>query len=939
MPYRVLILWFLPHLLTAQIPGCPAEQGVDSLILVSRAHTDEQVFAPALETAAAAERLAREQCGARSTAYGSACFNTGRVHHSMGEYETALSWYLQSKTIRENTLGPMHPEYGKSLNNLAIVYEELCQFEQAEPLYLSTLQIRETNAGKQSATYAGALNNLAGLYRKMGDFEQAEPLYLESKTIVEQIAGKQDLQYAIALNNLANLYYDLTNYAKAGACYLESKATHEALGDTDSPDYMFNLDNLGAIYQETGDFKQAETYYREAARLYEKTFGTEHPDYLLSMNHLAVLDLRRGRFAEAEASFSKLMEHSERVLGKDNLDYGFYLQNFGNLYCATGQYAQAAPLQWQARQILEQHVGKQHPRYFEVLGFLLELYQGLGQVERARECFLELSERKKSLLSNGARYLSQRELAGYALYFKHDQFSDISLVQSLPELAGVCYDNLLFEKGFLLQAAQRIEHLEQTNSATAAQFHLLRSYRRRLAAQYALPSNEQQGVALLEDNANTLEKAVARQTPGLEEALRQVSWQEIRAQLQATEAALEFTRFRLAGAAQNDSVLYAALLLLPGAEHPLYLPLFEETQLARLLQHPGKPGATSLNELYAPNYHGRQLYDLIWKPLEKYLAGAQTVFYSPDGLLHRINIGALPTRTGQALAETLRLVALGSTRQLVQHPAHNTTAEASPQAVLYGGIRYESAGSATEPAHPAASPESVVARQRGPWIGQSDSTRRGDTWEYLPWTDVEVTSIGDILQEAGYTVQTAKGAAATEESFKAIGSPRVLHLATHGFFFPNPGKPRGNLSGYTSSENPLIRSGLILAGGNQAWNTGRPLRPGQEDGILTAYEVSQMDLSNTELVVLSACETGLGDIQDAEGVYGLQRAFKIAGARYLLMTLWQVPDFQAQAFMTAFYSHWLDGRQPIPDAFRATQSELRAKYADPYFWAGFVLVE
>ena len=137
----------------------------------------------------------------------------------------------------------------------------------------------------------------------------------------------------------------------------------------------------------------------------------------------------------------------------------------------------------------------------------------------------------------------------------------------------------------------------------------------------------------------------------------------------------------------------------------------------------------------------------------------------------------------------------------------------------------------------------------------------------------------------------------------------------------------------------MIRSGLVLAGGNHAWKTGKPLRPGLEDGILTAYEISQMDLSNTELAVLSACETGLGDLVGNEGVYGLQRAFKIAGARYLIMSLWQVPDFQTQVFMSAFYKHWLDDQMPVPEAFRATQSELRDRYGEAFKWAGFVLVE
>ncbi len=212
-----------------------------------------------------------------------------------------------------------------------------------------------------------------------------------------------------------------------------------------------------------------------------------------------------------------------------------------------------------------------------------------------------------------------------------------------------------------------------------------------------------------------------------------------------------------------------------------------------------------------------------------------------------------------------------------------------------------------------------------------------------------------ILQANGRSEALVRtGYTATEESFKQIGqagpSPHILHVATHGFFFPDPapssavrpstlGEDWGEGGVFRISEHPMIRSGLILAGANQVWKGGKPLA-NTEDGILTAYEISQMNLSNTELVVLSACETGLGDIQGNEGVYGLQRAFKIAGAKYLVMSLWQVPDRPTQEMMALFYENWLEQKSSIPDAFRVAQDEMRARYPDePYKWAGFVLVE
>lgn len=205
------------------------------------------------------------------------------------------------------------------------------------------------------------------------------------------------------------------------------------------------------------------------------------------------------------------------------------------------------------------------------------------------------------------------------------------------------------------------------------------------------------------------------------------------------------------------------------------------------------------------------------------------------------------------------------------------------------------------------------------------------------------------MNSSGIKAKLITGYDGTEEAFKNIGTnntptPRILHIATHGYFFPDPKEQKSintfenNDPVFKISNHPMLRSGLIMAGGNATWK-GENTLEGHEDGILTAYEISQMNLSNTELVVLSACETGLGEINGNEGVYGLQRAFKIAGAKYLIMSLWQVPDKQTSLLMTTFYKKWLEEKMSIPDAFHSAQKDLREAGLDPYYWAGFVLVE
>jgi CHAT domain-containing protein len=219
-----------------------------------------------------------------------------------------------------------------------------------------------------------------------------------------------------------------------------------------------------------------------------------------------------------------------------------------------------------------------------------------------------------------------------------------------------------------------------------------------------------------------------------------------------------------------------------------------------------------------------------------------------------------------------------------------------------------------------------------------DAANTNTPWQYLEGTKSEIDRVSTLFKKKNIKFEVKKGFLASEEALKAKNtegvSPNILHLATHGFFYKNK-QDISTKSAFQTAINPLIRSGLIMANANKAW-LGEALQEGREDGILTAYEISNMNLSQTHLVVLSACETGLGDIQGTEGVYGLQRAFKMAGVEYILMSLWQVPDKQTAELMEQFYTHLLNG-VPLQEAFSKAQQRMKEKYA-PYYWAGFVLV-
>ncbi|MBP6185627.1 MAG: CHAT domain-containing protein [Saprospiraceae bacterium] len=924
---------------------------------------------------------------------------------NLGNLEKAETLYLEVKAIREKVLGKDHPNYATSLYNLGLLYWQRRNYEKAELLYLEAKAIQEKTLGKENSDYASSLQNLAVLYKHIGNYEKAEPLSVEAKTIWEKIVGKDHPQYAASLNNLANVYSNLGNYEKAEPLFLEAKAIREKVFGKDHPRYAASLNNISLLYMEMGNYEKAEPLCLEATAILGKTVGKDHPEFVLSLNNLAVIYLEMGNYEKAEPLFLEAKTIRERVLGKEHPDYASSLNGLANIYLEMGNYKNAELLYLEAKAIREKAQGKDHPDYAASLIGLANIYKDLGNYEKAELLYFEtqaiwekvlgkvhpdysiiqgsladLYERQsrydvsaplfaEMYVQDQARilstisFLSERELASYTatFQFKGDNLGAYNLARLEHETIGAAvekvgilpalhYNNALFYKGFLLTAAAQLNVITEASPELTEIRLRLKSHQRRLSTEYAKPITERKNVAELEEKANTVEKELARSMQDYAEAKRLVKWEEVMSTLKKDEAAIEFVSFKVIFPQISDSIMYAALLLKPGEKQPKFIPLFEVKSIDSLLTVKSDRKADYVNNLYTLSDRGlvqlgseqKSLYALLWKPLESELVGVKTIYFSPSGLLHRINLDAIPISETEALADRYNLISLNSTRQLV---IPTQIKNVNNNAVLYGGIQFEqdSTNQNIEPL--------LTSRSRGELSFLSiDTTLRGGSWNYLAGTEREVNAIEKIMQSAAIQSDVKKGYAATEESFKNIGannnpSPRILHIATHGYFFPDPKSTTKStgLNGeqetiFKISDHPMLRSGLIMAGGNAAWQ-GEQTLEGREDGILTAYEISQMNLSNTELVVLSACETGLGDIQGNEGVYGLQRAFKIAGAKYLIMSLWQVPDKQTSLLMTTFYKKWLEEKMTIRDAFHAAQKELRDIGLDPYQWAGFVLVE
>ncbi|MBT3934096.1 MAG: CHAT domain-containing protein, partial [Bacteroidetes bacterium] len=669
------------------------------------------------------------------------------------------------------------------------------------------------------------------------------------------------------------------------------------------------------------------------------------------------------QYEKALPLYLEALTNTEKSLGKNHSEYGISLNGLAGLYESIGQYEKALPLYLEALTNTEKSLGKDHSAYGIRLNNLSALYTSIGQYERALPLNLEAKKLIINNIDKNFSFLSEKEKEAYlkTVFFNFkiylSFFEKYKTIE--PSLSGQAFDIELTFKGLILNSNIQVkESIQQSGDVSAIKtYQEWMNVKSVLSKQYSLAITDRRtDIETLEEQANNLEAALTKISSSFQqsETSLKTKWEDVQKTLKENEAAIEFSSFDYNnGKDWTDSILYVALVIRKKDIYPQMITLFEQKQLEQLWEKKSGNDNNFVSMLYRgaktvttadqPTYE-KQLYELLWEPLGSFLKDVKTVYYSPSGLLHQIAFSAIPINDSVLLSDVHQLHQLSTTAQLV----NKITEQVSPAAsiVLFGGIEYD-----TEPDLMLVNAGKVTTENEQLLASRSlpGDLERSGGWNYLPGTLKETDAISKLSQSKKITTTYYKGNEALEESIKSLtgkSSPQILHISTHGFFFPDPKKDynemntfsEGKEKVYRQSDNPLNRSGLLFSGANNAWS-GKDVPQELEDGILTAYEVSNMYLPNSRLVVLSACETGLGDIKGSEGVFGLQRAFKMAGVEYIIMSLWKVPDNETAEFMEIFYTCLFSGTT-IPEAFNFTQKQMKTKYKnDPYKWAAFVLVK
>lgn len=929
--------------------------------------------------------------GSNSREYLIAANRLRTVYIKLNKYKDAETYSYKILRLIEKKSGKETYEYLENILILLEFYINTGNIKKAVPLCIEYMEIEKKISNVDDHHNISIIFKLAEYYIDKGDYAKIEPLYLGLLNTVVKTQGEKHSYYKTILLKLGTLYIKKENYLQAEHYLLRYSNEVKLLEGEDSHDYSASLNELGCLYIELDDYNRAENYFLSSKKIFEKQKEIYPGDYAQSLANLASVYMD----TEEEKSISLLLEAIaiKKKIG-DTLDakYGSgIINNLAIAYENKGECKLSESYFLNALDVIKRADGENSPQYKKVMLNLGLLYV-LHSVEKAEPFLLSalngasgfgmhrlivLYSALKNFYSNQKNYLLAKNyiLKGVqtlcSLFSNYTEFMSANdLEQSFSkneyffidfnnflygyskqftELCKQSYNNELQNKGFILRNTRWVQNaiMKSGDTALINALENFRSIKSRLSKYYSLPIYERpDNVKELEAIAEGLEKKLVQGSQAFRNLKEEfsITWEDVQNKLGADEAAIEYISFNYHNNSEwTDSIMYGALVLRPGYTEPHFVYLFEQKQLKALLQkQPHSPNSSYFNNLYEYNSIGSPLQQLIWQPLDSLLAGVKRVYIAPSGLLHTINFAALPVSNSMHLGQQYQLHIVGTTGNIVKMQEQYLNNNSISKAWLFGGIDYDKTSNIPAKTKLENNIDfSLVAKE---------STRgNNSSWPFLSSTLYESAGIDSLCKQNKIQTEFMSGSFASETAFKNIsGEPSsyILHLATHGYFFPDAEKKlQDNLliavnnkqDVFRLADNPLLRSGLIFSGANKSWNNPNYYSDSTDDGILTAYEISNLDLNGAKLVVMSACETGLGEIKSSEGVFGLQRSFKLAGASNIIMSLWEVPDVQTKELMKLFYENCFNG-MTISDALKEAQFTMSKKYP-PYYWAAFKLLE
>ncbi|TAF63308.1 MAG: CHAT domain-containing protein [Cytophagales bacterium] len=802
--------------------------------------------------------------------------------------------------------------YMQTIANVALLYHSTGRYAEAETFTQTALEQRKQVLGVNSTAYASSLNNKAMLYKDLGRYSEAESLINEAIGIVTQTEGKSSSQYAITINNKAVLLQVMGRFTESEMLFKEAIQIANSSLKEGSNNYQRLLVNLALLYQEMGKYTEAEAIYLDAIKRKEAQWKKNHPDYAHMLNNLAALYVLMGKNSEVEAKLKEAQSIYEKKFGKQHPSYASTISNLGNFYRMQNREAEAEPLLKEAMEISRTVLGESHPKYAQAQEDMALLYWQTNRPKEAEALYLQVLEKEDNFVKSYFPAMSEAEKEKYWNKLRPTFMRFYAFVSQYPDeaLLKEMYNNHLATKAILLSASNKIKKqiLSSNDPQLIKDYNTWVDTKELLAKLYEFSKEElteqQINRDSLEQVANQLEKSLSQRSASFSKEFEEenITYEMVKNALVEDEAIVDIIQFNWFNKKLvPDSVQYAAVVITKNQTAPQLVVLKNGNELD------GKYYKVYRN-LIKNQAADKISYGQYWQKIEPLVGDKTKIYLTLDGIYNQVNMATLQKPDGKFLGEEKTFVTLTNAKDILSFKSQKSNT-AQKQMALVGFPSYGSAGKITP----------------------------------LPGTKLEIETIQKIMNTAGYKTQLFSGEQATENKVKSFAGLSILHIATHGYFQndvkENEDKKIFGIEPSKAKENPLLRSGLMLADAEQVLEENEKSVgiDDKDNGILTAFEVTTLDLSNVALVVLSACETGLGDVKSGEGVYGLQRAFKVAGANAMIMSLWKVSDEATQKLMTLFYTEYAKTGDKVL-AFKNAQLQLKEQFKTPYYWGAFILI-
>ena len=893
------------------------------------------------------QALASLESGPDSVEAAGLLLDIAGVLYRKGDFAGSRARAEHALDIYQRAYGAEHPTVARALNAVALARLGAGDYQGATPQFERALAVAQKTLGPASETTVGILERLALNLTRSGDYARSRVLGEQALAICEQNFPPDHPLTVEALRNLGQLLVEMGDYPSAQRYQLRALAILERRAGKDAVDVGDTLNGMGNSARNAGVYPAARDYFARAAGIYEARLGPHNTRLGGALDNLGQTLTLLKQFAAARSTLERALAIQTQELGARHPWTGNVLQSMAKLEAAAGNYDKARDLYQRNLDIWREHLGPEHPFTVATITLLSDTLAHLGERRMALDAALQAANMRRDNIVRTVRTADEKQALEYAQL--HAQSLDTALtIAALPRTAPAdlarTWDALIRSRALVLdemgarhrsirQSADP-EVLELAQQAAAGRSEITRLVlegpARSTLAEYSAK------VEAARAGLERTEKRLAGKSAQFRHEFveRGAGYAEVKSALPPGSALVAFRRYsqknyQVAGDAATDS--YLAFVQAAGGGQPAVVRLGSAARIESLVvkwrreidRERASFGRAELNNEAAYRSAAAALRQAAWDPVVSLLGAARRVFIVPDGALQLVNFASLPAADGKYLAETGPLL-------------HNLSTERDLAAPLPApaGTELLAVADPSFQASPGRGPQPGAAAYRGANSSCADFA----TMQFgsLPGSLEEVREILRIWNGRGWHALELSGREATETAVKQnVAGKRVVHLATHGFFLDSQ-CPAGSVA----RDNPLLRAGLAFAGANHRQAAAR----NQDDGILTAEEAAGLDLEDTEWVVLSGCDTGVGDIKAGEGLLGLRRAFQEAGARTLIASLWPVDDREARLWMASLYrARFVERKGTAESARAAALQRLRARRASgksthPFYWAGFVAV-